>query len=71
MRTVEDHQGASWQVAVSKESYGALFLLFCRDSDNQCRRYIVNEETLLQAEQALVNMTQTALQDALSEAEPL
>lgn len=69
MQTVEDKNGDTWQVAVSKESYGTLFLLFCRTQDNVCRRYMVTEETLLSAEQALSNMPRAVLLEKLAAAE--
>lgn len=69
MRTLTDKRGAAWDVTISKASYGSLALLFCNRETGMCQRYILEDETLYEAEGSLARMADAALHEALAAAE--
>ncbi len=70
MRSIEDHNGVTWDVAVGKESYGAMVLLFFRRRDNDIRRLPIEVGSRLEAERLLRTMSDEALALKLETALP-
>ncbi|MDX1528308.1 MAG: hypothetical protein R3337_06740 [Gammaproteobacteria bacterium] len=50
MRSIEDQTGVVWDVAVGKESYGSMVLLFFRRDDDEIRRISIDANSRLEAE---------------------
>lgn len=71
MRTIEDRSGAAWDVAVGKESYGTMVLLFSRRGARNVRRITVDAISRMQAETLLRELSTVALLEKLDHAEPI
>lgn len=69
MRTLTDHRGTAWDVTIGKSSYGSLALLFCSRETGLCQRYVLEDETLYEAEGTLAGMADKALHEALDAAD--
>jgi hypothetical protein len=69
MRTIEQADGTVWDVAVGKESYSGLVLLFTpRRGAGVWRRAMPEWSTHAEAEDALRGMEDAILHDLLAEA---
>ena len=70
MLSMSDERGILWDVAVGKESYGAMVFLFsCADSDIVLR-HAVTASSRLEAEQALRDLSVEELRQLLRDASP-
>ena len=68
MRSIEDHAGVTWDVAVGKESYGSMVLLFSRRGQREVRRVSIAASSRLQAERMLHDFDRDALRSKLDAA---
>lgn len=71
MRSIEDHAGVTWDVAVGKASYGSMALLFSRRGDEDVRRCSIEASSRLEAERLLGAFDAETLRSKLAEASPL
>ncbi len=71
MRSIEDHAGVVWDVAVGKESYGAMVLLFFRRGDDEIRRISIDASSRLEAEGMVRALDADALRSRLAAASVL
>lgn len=53
MRSILDQAGVTWDVAVGKESYGNMVLLFSRRDHEEIRRAEIGANSRLEAERML------------------
>jgi len=67
MRSFVDERGERWEVAVGKESYGNLVLLFT--SGDRIRRLVLAATSRLEAEGELVSLSEVELRARLASAE--
>ncbi len=71
MRSIEDHSGATWDVAVGKESYGNMVLFFSRRGGREVRRVTIEANSRLEAERMLRSLETESLRSKLSASRPL
>ncbi|QKT04640.1 hypothetical protein HUS23_12895 [Ectothiorhodospiraceae bacterium 2226] len=70
MRSFIDNAGQAWDVAVGKESYGNLVLLFApRDEEGYVRKTVMGATSLIDAERELRTLTEQDLQRRLEHSE--
>lgn len=65
MREFLDAAGRRWDVAVGKESWGTLVLLFAPRFEGRVRRHVLAVETAREAGVVLTNMTEEELRSLL------
>lgn len=70
MRSFTDEQGRHWEVAVGKESYGTLVLLFTARRNGELRRAALGSASRVEAEGELAGLSEDALRTQLAAAEP-
>ena len=70
MRSLTDECGVRWDVAVGKESYGNLVLLFSRADSDMVLRATIAAASRLEAERTLRNANLDELRRLLSDASP-
>jgi hypothetical protein len=68
MRSILDQAGITWDVAVGKESYGNMVLLFSRRDHEEVRRVEIGAKSRLEAERMLRALDPDALRSKLSAA---
>lgn len=71
MRTINDPAGEAWDVAVGKESYGTMVLLFSRRGAPEVLRLPVDANSRLEAERLLQALSVGALREKLEQAAPM
>lgn len=71
MRSIQDLAGATWDVAVGKESYGSMVLLFSRLGNEEVRRCAIEASSRLEAERMLSAFSLETLRSKLSAANTL
>lgn len=70
MRTVTDEAGRVWDVAVGKESWGTLVLLFSSRNGEPPRRFVLGVDTAFDASRELASLTEAELRERLASAQP-
>ena len=71
MRTIEDDQGQTWDVAVGKESYGNMLLLFSQRVGSEIRKgEVLAASSHVDAAQELDAMSDDELRSMLNDAPP-
>lgn len=70
MRSFDDIQGSSWQVAVLDASYGSMLLVFSHAGDGVVRKTAMTAENLRLAEQQLDDMSESQLRGVLAQSVP-
>ncbi len=71
MRSIDDSAGVTWDVAVGKESYGSMVLLFSRRGSREMRRVSIEANSRLEAERMLSAYDAQALRSKLDAAAPV
>jgi len=71
MRSIQDQAGVTWDVAVGKESYGNMVLLFSRRDHDEVRRVEIGANSRLEAERMLRAFDSEALRSRLAAASAL
>lgn len=69
MRSFIDSAGNAWDVAVGKESYGNLVLLFAPREDGTVRKTVMDANSLIDAERELSHLSELELQRRLEHSE--
>jgi hypothetical protein len=70
MRAFTDDTGRSWQVALGKESWGTLVLLFSPESGGDARTSVLNAETTFAANAELDALDDEQLRSRLRDSRP-
>lgn len=70
MRYFHDPHGKEWFVAVGKESYGTMVLIFAKSHADEVRKFYFEAAGRLQAEKELAEFSDSELCQALSESQP-
>ncbi|MEO8560573.1 MAG: hypothetical protein ABI601_00765 [bacterium] len=70
MRPFDDDEGRHWQVALGKESWGTLVLLFTPAGAGESRTSVLSAETMLAANAELDAMTDDDLRARLRDSRP-
>lgn len=70
MRSFTDVEGAVWDVAIERESYGAYRLIFARRSGHELRHLLLDASTFDGARSELDGLSEPALRERLAHAEP-
>jgi hypothetical protein len=68
MRSILDQAGVTWDVAVGKESYGNMVLLFSRRDHEEVRRAEISASSRLEAERMLRAFDPDSLRSKLAAA---
>lgn len=69
LRTIQDHDGKVWDVALGKESYGVRVLLFSSRHAAEVRKCVMEASTQLDALEELVKLTDEELRARLRASE--
>lgn len=70
MRYFHDQAGTEWFVAVGKESYGSMVLIFARSHSTEVRKYYFEASGRLAAERELDSLSDAELAGALADSVP-
>lgn len=70
MRSLLDDSGAPWEVALGKESWGTLVLLFTPAAGGEARTSILTAETMFDATAELDALDDAALRERLRDSRP-
>lgn len=70
MRSFTDAEGAVWDVAIERESYGAYRLIFARRSGHELKHLLLEASTFEGARVELDELSEPALRERLGRAEP-
>lgn len=70
MRSFTDDDGAVWDAAIERESYGAYRLIFARRRGHELRHLLLDASTFETARTELEELSEPALRERLARAEP-
>ncbi len=70
MRSIDDNQGQTWDVAVGRESYGMQVLLFFPRGGGGIRKALMRSDTRLDAQREMDESTDAELLERLDVSTP-
>lgn len=70
MRSFTDAEGALWDAAIERESYGACRLIFARRIGHELRHLLLEASTFEAARRELDDLSEADLRERLARAEP-